>query len=67
MIYCFDIDGVVCETINGDYEKATPIIDRIKKINELYKKHTIIFNTSRGAKTGIDWHDLTTKQFENWD
>jgi len=66
MIYIFDIDGVVCETKNGEYKKSIPIKDNIGKINFLFKDHTIIFNTARGTKTGIDWENLTKQQFKKW-
>ena len=56
MIYCIDIDGVICNNTYGDYEKAIPIKKNISAINDLYKKnHTIILYTSRfmGKKNGI--------------
>jgi len=66
-IYCFDIDGVVCDTANGDYENAVPKMDRIKRINKLHKNgNTVIFFTSRGKLSGIDWSDLTHRQFKKW-
>ena len=53
MIFCFDIDGTICSTVNdGDYTKAEPFHDRILKINKLYEDgNTIIFNTARGFVT----------------
>lgn len=66
-IYCFDIDGVVCDVKKGDYKNATPKKGRIKKINSLHAKgNTIIFSTSRGKLTGIDWSKLTNYQFKKW-
>ena len=33
----------------------------------LYKEgHTIIYWTARGTGSGIDWSDVTRKQFEKW-
>lgn len=66
-IYVFDIDGTVCKTKNGNYKKAKPIKKRIVKINKLYKEgNTIIFYTSRGKLSGIDWSKLTNYQFKKW-
>jgi len=39
----------------------------ISKINELYKDgHTIVYWTARGTTTGIDWREVTEKQFSEW-
>lgn len=66
-IYCFDIDDTICNTDGLDYESATPILERIKKINQLFSQgHIIKFLTARGTKTGIDWTELTKKQLESW-
>lgn len=65
--FIFDIDGVVCETKKGDYKKAKPKKGRIEKINKLYDNgNTIVFFTSRGKMTGIDWSKLTHYQFKRW-
>jgi hypothetical protein len=65
--YVLDIDGVVCKTKNGDYRNAKPLKGRIAKINKLYKDgNTIIFYTSRGYLTKINWSGLTDKQFKRW-
>lgn len=65
--YIFDIDGVVCDTKKGDYFNATPKKNRIKVINRLHAEgNTIIFFTSRGKLTGIDWSKLTNYQFKKW-
>ena len=67
MIYCFDCDGVICDTQGTSYENATPKEENIKKINRLYDagNHITIF-TGRGTVTGIDWRDVTEKQFAGW-
>ena len=66
-VYCFDIDGTICTNTDGDYERAIPFKEVIKKINKLYDKgHKIIFFTARGSTTGIDWHDFTKKQLKDW-
>ena len=65
--YCFDIDGTICKTVNGDYKNSKPIKSRISKVNKLNREgHTIIYFTSRGFVTGIDWSELTKKQFKKW-
>ena len=66
-IYCFDIDDTICKTNGLDYESATPIVERISKINKLYAaRHTIKFLTARGSKTGIDWTEVTQFQLNKW-
>lgn len=64
--YCFDIDGVVCTNTDGDYAIAMPIPQRIEVINHLHRDHKIIFFTARGTVTGIDWREVTEKQFKEW-
>lgn len=75
MIYVFDIDGTICETINGDYKRSRPMQKRINKINELYDKgHCIIFQTARGmgrSNNNVVWcykkfYDFTKKQLDEW-
>jgi hypothetical protein len=71
MIYIVDIDQTICTTKkkNGkwDYENSTPIYNRIDHINQLYDLgHTIIYWTSRGNSTGIDWSELTKNQLDSW-
>jgi len=67
MIYCFDLDKTLCSDTNGEYEKATPFTERIKKVNELYDNgHTIIIETARGSVTKKDWYPLTETQLEMW-
>lgn len=45
---CFDIDGVICKTINSDYKKSKPIKKNIECINKLYKNgYKIIIFTAR--------------------
>ena len=72
MIYIVDIDGTICHEVfdadgNKEYEKATPIEERIEKVNALYDEgHTIIYWTARGAVSGKDWYDVTAKQLADW-
>lgn len=67
MIYYVDIDGTICTNTNGKYEKAMPLYENINKINKLFDKgNEIIYWTARGTVTGIDWTELTKKQFKDW-
>ncbi len=67
MIFCFDLDGTLCTNTNGDYKKAQPILDRIKKLNYLYDSgNTIKIDTARGKTTGIDWTEVTKNQLNEW-
>ena len=73
--YCFDIDGVICNTKINDYKNSKPILKSIKKINYLYEKgHKIIIFTARymgrsnekkslAKKLG---YSLTKKQLLKW-
>ena len=70
MIYMIDIDGTICtehfdKKGNKDYTKATPLIARIKHLNQLYDKgNEIHYWTARGSLTGIDHKQLTTEQLK---
>ncbi len=73
--FVFDIDGTICNTVDGNYVDATPIMHRIEKINELYDTgNIIIFHTARGmgsSKNNVEaakrmWRDLTLKQLSQW-
>lgn len=62
-----DIDGTICTLTNGEYEKAQPIEDRIKAINELYESGAhIVYWTARGGNSGKDWTQLTEQQLKDW-
>ena len=75
MIYCFDIDGVICKTNKLSYKTSQPIKKAIKVINNLYSKgHTIKLFTGRYSKKGkmnkkkialID-NGMTKKQLKRW-
>ena len=45
--YCFDIDGIICKTKNGDYKSSKPNKKIINLINKLYKNNIIILHTAR--------------------
>lgn len=73
--YCFDIDGVICQTNLSDYKKSKPIRKAIKKINSLYLEgHQIIIFTSRFMgrnKENINLAErqgyiFTFKQLKRW-
>ena len=75
MIYVFDIDGTVCDTVDGDYENSKPILKRVAKINELYKEgNYIIFHTARGMgrnknspiKCYQQFYEFTKNQLLEW-
>lgn len=64
-----DIDNTICNT--GDsvdkYNNATPIIDRIQHINNLYDNgYTITYWTARGNTSKVDYNELTVKQLKEW-
>lgn len=68
MIVYVDIDETICISPESrDYSKAVPIREHINKINKLYYDgDTIIYWTARGTGSGIDWRDITEKQFLEW-
>jgi hypothetical protein len=67
MIIYIDIDNTICKTKDTNYRDATPLINRITKINHLYEEgHTIIYWTGRGSSTGKDWTEITKNQLELW-
>jgi histidinol phosphatase-like enzyme len=68
MIIYVDIDETICKSpTTRNYQHAIPIESNIQKINELYEAgNTIIYWTARGTGSGIDWREVTEKQFEKW-
>ena len=68
MVIYVDIDETICRTPESrDYSLAVPIVSNIKKVNEYYDAgHTIVYWTARGTTSGIDWREVTEKQFEDW-
>tara|TARA_R110000824_G_scaffold53249_3_gene147501 strand:+ start:7637 stop:7948 length:312 start_codon:yes stop_codon:yes gene_type:complete len=68
MIIYVDIDETICiSPPSREYEKATPLGSHIQKINSLYDEgHTIVYWTARGTGSGIDWREVTEKQFVEW-
>lgn len=45
--YCFDIDGVICNTKKSNYKSSKPNKKMINLVNELYKKNKIHLHTAR--------------------
>jgi len=67
MKYFIDLDNTLCISENSDYNNSTPIIDRIRYVNELKNQgHTITIWSARGSKTSIDWRELTLRQLKEW-
>ena len=67
MVYCFDIDGTICNNTEGDYDAAIPHVEVIQHVNGLKAQgHRVIFYTARGATTGIDWRIVTERQLAEW-
>jgi len=72
-IYCFDLDGTLCnwnktpDFPKGRAEDCTPLQERIDIVNKLYEQgHTILIDTARGSNTDKLFHEMTTKQLEEW-
>ena len=62
-----DIDNTICKTAACDYKNATPIHERIERVNSWYDQgHEITMWTARGTVTGKDYKWLTKKQLEEW-
>ena len=68
MIYYIDIDETICiSPKDRDYNKSVAIFENIKKANDLFDSgHTIVYWTARGTGSGIDWRNVTEKQFKDW-
>ena len=68
MIIYVDIDETICTKAKDlNYANAQPIPERINKINNLFNEgNTIIYWTARGTVSGIDWREVTEKQFNEW-
>lgn len=68
MIYCFDIDGTICTSVeNSQYESARPFPYMIDAINRLYDEgHVIKVMTARGCVSRVDYTELTRKQLREW-
>jgi len=74
-IFCFDIDNVICKTINKNYKTSKPNKKAISKINELYENgHFIKLFTGRYMgrnkeniiKAKKQGYKMTMKQLKKW-
>jgi hypothetical protein len=60
-----DIDNTIFYTEDTNYSQSKPIFKNIEKINKLYDMgHHIIYWSSRGVGSGIDYRELTIKQLD---
>jgi len=68
MLIYVDIDETICRYDGPrEYPLALPVLENIKKINDLYDAgHIVVYWTARGTVSGIDWRELTEKQFKEW-
>jgi histidinol phosphatase-like enzyme len=75
MKYVFDLDGTLCTSTDGDYASASPILERIKKVNSLYESgNRIVILTARGMGRTSDnsqeasrlFESLTREQLNEW-
>ena len=67
MVYCFDLDGTLCNTDGNNYKDSTPEKDRIKIVNALYEDgHTILIDTARGCVSGKNYFFFTMEQLKSW-
>lgn len=73
--YVFDIDGTICTNTSGNYDKAIPFEERIKKINKLYDEgHYITLFTARGMGSTNNnqiiainkYYSFTEQQLKRW-
>ena len=67
MVYCFDLDGTLCNTEGNNYSESTPKKDRIAFVNKLYEQgHTILVDTARGSVSGKNYFFFTMNQLKSW-
>ena len=67
MIYCFDLDGTLCNTDGNNYSDSTPKKSRIEFVNKLFDEgHTIIIDTARGSVSGKNYFFFTVNQLKSW-
>ena len=68
MVIYVDIDETICNySGEREYDLAEPIFENIDIINKLYEEgNEIVYWTARGTVTGIDWREVTEKQFAKW-
>ena len=67
MVYCFDLDGTLCNTDGNNYKDSTPKKKRIEIVNTLYEDgHTILIDTARGCVSGKNYFFFTMEQLKSW-
>jgi len=72
MTFVFDLDNTLCLTkknVEGfwEYKSATPILERIEKVNTLWQQgHHIIIETARGSTSQANWYEFTYSQLVDW-
>lgn len=67
MVYCFDLDGTLCNTDDNNYKDSTPKKKRIEIVNTLYEDgHTILIDTARGCVSGKNYFFFTMEQLKSW-
>ena len=67
MVYCFDLDGTLCNTDGNNYKDSTPKRERIEIVNTLYDEgHTILIDTARGCVSGKNYFFFTMEQLKSW-
>ena len=67
MVYCFDLDGTLCNTDGNNYKDSTPKKERIEIVNTLYEDgHTILIDTARGCVSGKNYFFFTMDQLKSW-
>jgi len=65
-IYCFDIDGTICNNTWGKYEEAEPWMNRINHVNNQWDPS---FGVPAGADTKVDFDKMfnfTDNQLKSW-
>ena len=75
LVVCFDIDGVLCDQVAGDYALAVPNLPMIQLVNRLYDRGcTIMLHTSRfmgrakgdAAEARRIGYEFTIRQLADW-
>jgi hypothetical protein len=75
LVFCFDLDNVICKTKQNYYSKSIPIYNSIDIVNELYQRgHIIKIFTSRFMgrsneninRAILRGYKLTQKQLKKW-
>lgn len=75
IVICFDLDNVICRTVNNNYSQSQPIIKNISTINKIYNRgyYVKIFtarfmgrskeNAVKASKKG---YNFTKRQLNKW-